>query len=67
MRFHSYVDAGMFFTVAQVDAQKFNLNWYNVVDKHKTHRVDTIQYEVHTTHTTNKLTNTFFFYLIRES
>ena len=31
MRFHSYVDAGMFFTVAQVDAQKFVLNWYQIM------------------------------------
>jgi len=28
MRFHSYVDAGMFFTVLQFYTQKINLNWY---------------------------------------
>lgn len=33
MRFHSYVDAGMFFTVAQFYTQKINLNWYRYTTK----------------------------------
>lgn len=35
MRFHSYVDAGMFFTVAQFYTQKINLNWYSPKAKPK--------------------------------